>query len=210
MLCGCGDASPSARSKTHLRSASQDPHRWGKSVTTPCPACCCGKEMWQTPSQSCHPASPAAQWRLLIRCCFIPISHDPAAIGASHAKLRGRRMLSKAKSSAFSLLSCQAGILHEAAEPLPRAKVTLAKPALSSSLHMGSAVKLYLALIIWKTQKVKAGLELGALWNGFCLRMCLFTSPENLLAKYKHLLKKMFLDHCLPAVSFIEIFMLQL
>lgn len=167
MLCGCGDDSPSARSKTHLQSASQDPHRWGKSVTTPCPVCWCGKETWQTPSQSCHPASPAAQWRLLLQCCFIHLKCDPA-IGVSHPRVRGRRMLSKARSSAFSL---------------PRAKVTLAKPALSSSLHMGSAVELHLALIIWKSQKVRAGLEPGALWDGFCLRMCLFTSPENLLAK---------------------------
>lgn len=70
-----------------------------------------------------------------------------------------------------------------------RAQGTLAKPALSFSLHLGSAVQLHLALITWKTQKAKAGIELGVSWDGVWLKMCLFTPPENLLAKLKHSLK---------------------
>lgn len=123
-------------------------------------------------------------WRLLVQCCFIHISCDPGVIGVSHSRLRGRRMLSKAKSSAF--LCC---LVRLGSSQGCTAQVTLAKPALSFSLHMGSTVELHLALIIWKTQKVKAGLELGILWDGFWLRMCPFTSPENLLAKLKQLLK---------------------
>lgn len=141
--------------------------------------------------------------------CFLSLSRYRGIFGISLSRLRCRTILSKSKSSASSLLSCWSGspdeshsflclhlLLHmpcwrlESSGSQDCRVCFVIQPADGEPGEV--TVESCLALIIWKAQKVKAGVvELRAWWG----------EKTN----KAHPCWKLFLDRCLPVDFFSAI-----